>query len=274
MYKKITIVLMLSILFFSVFFFTYAQESFLNPDISKVGFLEFLSGFYGFAIMISGVLAVGMIVVGGIYITLSGASPDKKSEGKKIILSAIWGLALVLSSYLILKTINPRLVELENPGGQLEQADFELCASSSKVMSENNGIKISKGLPACGIGEWPINFETGECQCYVDTKWIESYSAFGDRIANEEDPHSTGVLEGSIQSKGRGCFLNTFGQSSKDIKSKLTTINCAGIKISIHELAKNAYETACSKIQPNTKTKCGTNVFSSGRQERCCDYQE
>ncbi len=70
---------------------------------------------YQFAVAIAGVLAVGTIVAGSIYISASAGSADKQSEGKDMITSAIWGLVLLFGSYLILNTLNPRLIALETP---------------------------------------------------------------------------------------------------------------------------------------------------------------
>ena len=148
------------------------------PDVGSTdsSIPQFLANFYKFAIMISGVLAVGMIIWGGILYTLSGASISKKNNGKELILSALFGLALVLGSYLILNTINPRLVELENPGGQLEQADFTDCSSSTMVNSGNGIVSgVGEELRVCELNEWPRSYETGQCQCYPDTKWIENH---------------------------------------------------------------------------------------------------
>ena len=58
-----------------------------------------------------GVLAVFMIVFGGIeYMT--GVSAGEKEGGKSRITNAVFGLLLALTSYVILNTLNPRLVTL------------------------------------------------------------------------------------------------------------------------------------------------------------------
>jgi len=70
---------------------------------------------YQFAVAIAGILAVGMIVAGSVYYSASAGSPDRQSEGKDMITSAVWGIVLLFGSYLILNTINPRLTALEEP---------------------------------------------------------------------------------------------------------------------------------------------------------------
>ena len=59
------------------------------------------------------VLAVFMITVGGFEYMLSGAA-DTKSDAKKKIEDAVWGLLLALVAYLLLYTIDPNLVSPSN----------------------------------------------------------------------------------------------------------------------------------------------------------------
>ncbi len=159
MKKKVT-VLALALSFF-VFFLTAglvsAQQ--IKVDFGEFGFKpesttipSFIHDFYLFAVGAAGVIAVGVIIVGGIMYSVSGAV-DKKGEGKSLIMGAIWGLVLLLGAYVILKTVNPRLVELENPGGKLEEAGFETCQSI-------------EGLRWCNPGERERN-DKGECQCRI-----------------------------------------------------------------------------------------------------------
>jgi len=57
---------------------------------------------------------VMMIVIGGVEYIISGANESMRGEAKKRIENAIWGLVMALVSYLVLYTINPSLVDLEN----------------------------------------------------------------------------------------------------------------------------------------------------------------
>lgn len=91
-----------------VSFLENTPEETTNTDIA-----EFISTLYKFALGVSGIVAVGMIVAGGIFYSVSGESPQAQSEGKDMIVSALWGLGLLFGSYLILRTVNPRLVALE-----------------------------------------------------------------------------------------------------------------------------------------------------------------
>jgi len=79
--------------------------------------VEYVQGLYRLSLGLVAIVALVMIVFGAVeYTLLSGAAPNKKSDAKDRILSAIWGLLLLLGAYLILQTINPNLVNLEITG--------------------------------------------------------------------------------------------------------------------------------------------------------------
>lgn len=76
---------------------------------------------------IIGVLAVVMIVVGGVqYMTTDAIG--KKESGKETITGAIAGVILALGSVLLLRTINPQLasVQLETGSVQTKEASVEI----------------------------------------------------------------------------------------------------------------------------------------------------
>lgn len=75
------------------------------------GLSEFLGTIFSLAIALAGVLAVIMIMMGGWTLMYSDSFTGRE-EGKKKIYNAIIGLILALSSYLVLNTINPDLVNL------------------------------------------------------------------------------------------------------------------------------------------------------------------
>lgn len=73
-------------------------------------FRDYLNNAFKIGITIAILLAVIMIVIGGIQ--WMGESVFGKEAGKKKIQDAIWGLVLALAIFLILNTINPDLVNL------------------------------------------------------------------------------------------------------------------------------------------------------------------
>ncbi|PJE59806.1 MAG: hypothetical protein COU85_01715 [Candidatus Portnoybacteria bacterium CG10_big_fil_rev_8_21_14_0_10_44_7] len=74
---------------------------------------QYVANLFRFGLIIAGILAVGMIVYGGIVYMISGSNQAKTGEAKDIIAGALLGLILLLASFLILQTIDPSLTTLE-----------------------------------------------------------------------------------------------------------------------------------------------------------------
>lgn len=88
--------------------FESGGEAVTSVDSFTVYFTRAIPLIFGFA----AVMAVVQIVVGGIQYSISGISPAQKSEGKDRMKSAVYGLLLALGSYIILNTLDSRLVNL------------------------------------------------------------------------------------------------------------------------------------------------------------------
>jgi hypothetical protein len=82
-------------------------------QVSTTGPAGWISNFYTFALILSGILAFGAIVYGGVLYATSAGNPSQQSKGKSWIWSALLGLLLLAGAYIILRTINPNLVNLK-----------------------------------------------------------------------------------------------------------------------------------------------------------------
>jgi len=76
---------------------------------------EYIVWFFNFACIVGAILAVIMIIIGGLQYMTSGGNPTTQSDSKDRIIKAIIGLILMLSIFLILNTINPDFVNLKLP---------------------------------------------------------------------------------------------------------------------------------------------------------------
>lgn len=76
---------------------------------------DYVEMVFRFGLRIVGIIALGFLVYGGIRYILSAGNPSALADAKSQMLSALIGIALLLSSYVILNEINPELVNLENP---------------------------------------------------------------------------------------------------------------------------------------------------------------
>jgi len=76
----------------------------------------YLSRIYNFLISIVGILAMAVIIYGGMKYMVSAGNPTAMEDAKEVIWSAVYGLALALGSWLIINVVNPDILVLKNPG--------------------------------------------------------------------------------------------------------------------------------------------------------------
>ncbi|MBI2436886.1 MAG: hypothetical protein HYV41_04060 [Candidatus Magasanikbacteria bacterium] len=102
--------------------------SFSDIDISKmvtqdkegqtwlnIPFLgEYISGIYKYAMVILGLIGVIGLIDGGIVWTMSGSTSEGKQQAQKRIVGSLIGITVALTSYILLNTINPELVQFRN----------------------------------------------------------------------------------------------------------------------------------------------------------------
>ncbi|PIU99239.1 hypothetical protein COS59_00865, partial [Candidatus Wolfebacteria bacterium CG03_land_8_20_14_0_80_36_15] len=102
------------------------DEMFRFPWSEITSLADLVQKIYSIALGLVGVLALGMIIFGGLRYATSVGNPSAQTDARKIITQAIWGVVLLLSAYLILNTINPELVKLKKPVlKKIERADYE-----------------------------------------------------------------------------------------------------------------------------------------------------
>jgi len=137
------------------------------------GLSQYLGWLYKFALAAAAFLAVLMIVIGGIQMIVGGASETARSDGKRRIEQAIWGLLLAITAWLILYSINPDLVKtgltipditIEAPVVNTGESPF-FCVTSATTDEDLKGL-VSGGLKGYAtIGECATGCTliTGKC---------------------------------------------------------------------------------------------------------------
>ena len=107
-----------------------------TPDgtaTSTSGIVNYLMILYYFLFGIAGVMAMGSIVYSGFQWITSGSNHSNISQAKARISNSILGLIILLSSYVILQTINPNLTKLKEPYVQFMTWDEEFKDDGSSA---------------------------------------------------------------------------------------------------------------------------------------------
>jgi hypothetical protein len=115
--RKINII-RIAVLFFGLFF-AFSARALDYPDIFGVnpfeGPGEFISYMYMFAAGTVGILAMASFVYAGVQYSLSAAKPGLRSLAKERIMETLVGLGLIMGATTLFYTINPALVEIQEP---------------------------------------------------------------------------------------------------------------------------------------------------------------
>jgi hypothetical protein len=88
--------------------FSNTKEITIAPD--SIG--KYIKAIYKYAIGIVGILAAVVLMFGGLLWLTAGGNANQVSEAKAWIGASLTGLLIALCSFMIMATINPRLVEV------------------------------------------------------------------------------------------------------------------------------------------------------------------
>jgi len=139
--------LILIILLLSLFQTVYAVENtypelklldgtsyIINEDSTFVDYVA-----YGFMMIISigAVILLVVVIWAGINFIMAGGDPGKISKAKEMLINGFIGMAILLSVYWVLGTINPGIIEVENP-------DMDVCSMGGIILTVNEDGKIKK----------------------------------------------------------------------------------------------------------------------------------
>jgi len=91
----------------------------------------------GLAILVSGIIALVSLIVGGIKYTSSAGRPEIMSDARNKINNSLLGILILVGSYLVLNTINPQLLVM-----RIEKVPLE---SSVVLLSEESRLGLIVG---------------------------------------------------------------------------------------------------------------------------------
>lgn len=92
----------------------------LEPLTDSTTLPDLILYIFNLSILMGGLIAFGAIIFAGFLFLTSGANPGLRLKAKTRLQQVLLGIVVLLSSYLILNTINPELVLLHTPGEELK----------------------------------------------------------------------------------------------------------------------------------------------------------
>jgi hypothetical protein len=103
---------------------------------------QYIQAIFTYGLSIVGITALLALVIGGFRYLTSGENETRKTSGKEWIWGAVIGLVLMLCSWLILNTINPKLTSLSEP--QLMTITLE----------PHRGLSYNEGTKTYDVKNW------------------------------------------------------------------------------------------------------------------------
>lgn len=89
------------------------QEITPGETITVPYLVDYILALYRYAIIIAAIIAVIMLMAGGLMYLISRGIPANLTKAKEVMFGAVSGLTLILASYMMLNIINPNLVQLK-----------------------------------------------------------------------------------------------------------------------------------------------------------------
>ena len=193
------------------------------PGFSKpTSYSEYITAIYKFGLWTVGISAVLMISVGAfMYITSAGNS-NSVNKAKGIIVDAIAGIILAMVSYVLLYTINPKLLEIHLPdliggGGAINGIGSSGSSGSSgtgKCEPITSGLCSVENLKNTCFG---ANAEMASAICMAESGGEPGRPSSSDKCQPEGFPVSWGLFQINLSANnlsGSSCSQKTCATSA------------------------------------------------------------
>ena len=121
-----------------------------TPSTTKTSLPAYLKYVFNFSLIAAGSLIFLAMLRGGFSYLTSAANPEGLRDSRDQLISAVIGTILLLSSYIILTTLNPTLTVLKMPGARIAK---EIHVWSDPNREGNDmGLKVSNPDLAATLG--------------------------------------------------------------------------------------------------------------------------
>lgn len=185
------------------------------PNTTKTLLPDYIEYIFKLSLMIAGLVSFGALVYGGFGYMTSAGNPSKMDDAKQKIISAILGLIILLSSYLILITINPQLIVLQMPGIQIDKGVIlydDINCPGRKDPTGTRGKDYEK-FPKSSRTLWNLDDKVKSIYFYQGSDQLKI------TLYTEKD-YKGGTKP--FENQSVGCFPEEINFSAKSIKMEWT----------------------------------------------------
>ncbi len=209
-----------------------------NNTVTDMPLEDYIGYVFKFAIALAAFLAVIMIIWGGFeYMTTEAITG--KSDARKRIQDALTGLLMVLASYLILRTIDPRLVEINT--------------SIPKIVIKTDDVSNFLGALDQSLAEI-ANDERAKINALEDkivanNYKIEELEKKGLNLTSEEFIELENLKQKNADHKKEQAIVLTGGTAANQMRLIVNYVDNATAKASIDKM-NNIYDKAIAGLDP------------------------
>ncbi|MBI2506707.1 MAG: hypothetical protein HYW00_01030, partial [Candidatus Colwellbacteria bacterium] len=232
-----------------------------------LGLAPQIADFYQWALGIGGIVALGVIIFGGILYTVSAGNSSRQEDAKQWITSALMGLLLLFGSFLILNTINPELTKLKDLNLVVNEAAQGTFTGSLGNPSAN----LVKG-PDCGgfyvygtVKAFYGNFADPNCE-YANEATRAQYKDNLYKLLQELDPqnanHWFSVVIPHETSPAGNYNPNAVNRASTCVQERTCTGGACGLYQTDCE-CKNPPD--CGGVDWQSQTRYAIEILKAGR---------
>lgn len=145
-----------------------------------LGITPLVAAFYKWALGIGALIALLVLIYGGIVYTTSAGNESRIGEAKEWVFGALIGLFILFGSYVILNTINPELTKLKDISliiNKPAEDNKEPASSNPGPSPVDQGVSLPPPLPSS---------LSGGCNSCTDISAIEGIIIKNNKLANIE----------------------------------------------------------------------------------------
>jgi len=206
--------------------FSEADEIGIEQDTDGRTFLyfpflgEYIAAVYQYGVIVASVLAILMVLFGGIQWIISGGEQERITSAKKHITGALVGLLIAVTSYVFLNTLNPELVNFRNlrvfkvktipiealyPEGETNPST-QGYVGGNPTPKGNEKCLYDTFTPGVKIGEKPKTTRVnmfGVGTALVNIRSAEAWQRVSDEAQSSADPEVIGYIQYMIDFKNK-----------------------------------------------------------------------
>ncbi|GEM_PF-5318631 len=230
-----------------------------------------LNTVFSLSIKIGAMLAIFMFVLGGLQMITARDNASNVGKGKTRMTNAVFGLLMLLSTFVVLNTINPQLTELGFLGGGTIQLDAppapKKAVSGTPDDLSNNPYISTGGFLAVVLqdGAMSIRKFNNRTSCQQSVKGGARCVPITD-ISLKKARDKLSLFRISGQNRTFGCYSNDGGTSCLSIYSSVSQCKT---------LNTNSSPIKCTikKMRADTPTKDGPWVFARASDQKFADKE-